>query len=130
MKEYLGLEDGPPIFKQDFTCPALLLDSLCLHPYRTITSLVDLPRSFRFNTTNLWPRPISLATTLGVSIDVLSYGYLDVSVHRVRLLTLCIQIKILHMQWVAPFGYPRIFGPSHLPMAFRSVARPSSPLHA
>ena len=25
--EYLALEDGPPIFRQDFTCPALL-DSL------------------------------------------------------------------------------------------------------
>ena len=23
-QEYLALEDGPPIFKQDFTCPALL----------------------------------------------------------------------------------------------------------
>src|SRR3546814_446757 len=23
--EYLALEDGPPIFRQDFTCPALLL---------------------------------------------------------------------------------------------------------
>lgn len=23
-KEYLALEDGPPIFKQDFSCPALL----------------------------------------------------------------------------------------------------------
>jgi hypothetical protein len=23
--EYLALEDGPPIFKQDFTCPALLI---------------------------------------------------------------------------------------------------------
>ena len=22
--EYLALEDGPPLFKQDFTCPALL----------------------------------------------------------------------------------------------------------
>ena len=27
--EYLALEDGPPIFRQDFTCPALLF----LHPY-------------------------------------------------------------------------------------------------
>ena len=26
--EYLALEDGPPIFRQDFTCPALLLASL------------------------------------------------------------------------------------------------------
>src|SRR5690606_16461215 len=24
-QEYLALEDGPPIFKQDFTCPALLV---------------------------------------------------------------------------------------------------------
>ena len=29
--------------------------------------------------------------------------------------------------WVAPFGYPRINASSRLPMAFRSVPRPSSP---
>ena len=28
--EYLALEDGPPIFRQDFTCPALLF--VCLVP--------------------------------------------------------------------------------------------------
>ena len=28
--EYLALEDGPPIFEQDFTCPALLLASSVL----------------------------------------------------------------------------------------------------
>ena len=32
-----------------------------------------------------WPGPRSLATTCGVSVDVLSSGYLDVSVPRVRL---------------------------------------------
>jgi hypothetical protein len=32
-----------------------------------------------------WPGPRSLATTSGVSVDVLSCGYLDVSVPRVRL---------------------------------------------
>ena len=26
--EYLALEDGPPIFRQDFTCPALLVPTL------------------------------------------------------------------------------------------------------
>ena len=31
---------------------------------------------------------------------------------------------------VSPFGYPRINGCSHLPAAFRSVPRPSSPLYA
>ena len=29
--EYLALEDGPPIFRQDFTCPALLVAILVLH---------------------------------------------------------------------------------------------------
>src|ERR1700756_680488 len=29
--------------------------------------------------------------------------------------------------WVSPFGYPRIKACSRLPMAFRSVPRPSSP---
>ena len=27
-KEYLALEDGPPIFSQDFSCPDLLVDML------------------------------------------------------------------------------------------------------
>ena len=30
MHEYLGLESGLPMFRQDFTCPALLKD-LCSH---------------------------------------------------------------------------------------------------
>jgi hypothetical protein len=30
--EYLALEDGPPIFRQDFTCPALLVASLVPPP--------------------------------------------------------------------------------------------------
>ena len=29
--EYLALEDGPPIFRQDFSCPALLFVSLVPH---------------------------------------------------------------------------------------------------
>ena len=29
--EYLALEDGPPIFRQDFSCPALLVARLVPH---------------------------------------------------------------------------------------------------
>ena len=29
--EYLALEDGPPMFRQDYTCPALLVASLVPH---------------------------------------------------------------------------------------------------
>ena len=44
-KEYLGLEGGPPIFRQDCTCPALLEDERSLDPYGT-----GHPLRFRFQT--------------------------------------------------------------------------------
>ena len=37
MYEYLGLEGGPPMFRQDFTCPALLEDATAFYPYGAIT---------------------------------------------------------------------------------------------
>ena len=74
--------------------------------------------------------PISLATTFGVSVDFLSSGYLDVSVRPVRFLNLWIQSRIPLARWVAPFGFPWIKDRSRLPMAFRRVPRPSSPLSA
>src|SRR5690348_15759809 len=36
-EEYLGLEGGPPIFGQDFTCPALLEDPCPGFPYGAVT---------------------------------------------------------------------------------------------
>ena len=55
-----------------------------------------------------WAGPLSLAATQGISVDFFSSGYLDVSVPRVCLYTLWIQIQILPKQWVSPFGNPRI----------------------
>ena len=86
--------------------------------------------SFQFLTIGHWPGPRSLATTNGVSVDVLSSGYLDVSVPRVRLLSLYIQDKIDLAVWVPPFGNPRIKAYWRLPEAYRSLSRPSSPLPA
>ena len=54
-----------------------------------------------------WPDPLSLATTYGVSLDVLSSGYLDVSVRRVCLVTLWIQVTMT--QW-AGFPHSEIHG--------------------
>ena len=42
----------------------------------------------------VWPLPISLATTLGISVDFSSSPYLDVSVREVPFLNLCIQLRI------------------------------------
>ena len=93
-------------------------------------TLARLSRRFRLSAMNHWPGPRSLATTSGVSVDVLSSGYLDVSVRRVRFADLWIQSAMTHKGRVSPFGDPRINGRSPLPTAYRSVLRPSSPLSA
>ena len=49
---------------------------------------VTLSKVFHLSHKSHWPGPRSLATTCGVSVDVLSCGYLDVSVPRVRFLSL------------------------------------------
>ena len=58
----------------------------------------------------VWAGPRSLAATDGITIVFFSCGYLDVSVPRVRLMQLCIHCMILehYLQWVSPFGNPRI----------------------
>lgn len=72
-KEYLAFEGGPPIFRQDFTCPALLDTSL----KASHTGLSPISPSFPAGSAHLSGSagPRSLATTSGVSVDFLSYGY-------------------------------------------------------
>ncbi len=75
----------------------------------------------------VWAVPRSLATTQGIT----------------RLFSLPAATKMFQFTafaslagypdasgWVAPFGHPRIDAPQQLPVAFRSLARPSSPLNA
>ena len=76
----------------------------------------------------VWPLPRSLATTDGISVDVSSSPYLDVSVQavpRVRLFDSTHAAGVL-LQRVSPFGNPRINGYLLLPEAYRSLSRPSS----
>ena len=51
----------------------------------------------------VWALPISLAATLGITVVFFSSGYLDVSVHRVPLHNLWIQLWI---HGVFPCGFP------------------------
>ena len=76
----------------------------------------------------VWPPPRSLATTSGISVDVFSSPYLDVSVQAVPFLHLfdSMQVTEVLLQWVSPFGNLRINGYLRLPEAYRSLSRPSS----
>jgi hypothetical protein len=63
------------MFRQDYTCPALLEDLSISTRTGLSPAVADLSKSFRFFSTNRWPDPLSLATTYGVSFDVLSSRY-------------------------------------------------------
>ena len=71
---------------------------------------------------SVWPLPRSLATTSGISVDVSSSPYLDVSVQAVPFLPLfdSRQDTGVLLQWVSPFGNPRIKVCLRLPEAYRS----------
>ena len=76
----------------------------------------------------VWPSPRSLATTSGISVDVFSSSYLDVSVQTVPPTYLFYSVcsSTVLPYWVAPFGYLRINVYLQLPEAYRSLSRPSS----
>ena len=89
------MEGGPPIFRQNFTCSALLEDPVGTLPIRGYHPLWhSFPAVSGCSHPNHWPGPRSLVTTNGVSVDVLSSGYLDISVYRVCFAILCIQIEM------------------------------------
>ena len=71
----------------------VLLTSVIHVTVRTPTVLLPL----------VWPPPLSLATTRGISVDFFSSGYLDVSVPRVPYVTLWIHVT-LHDS--SPCGFP------------------------
>ena len=72
------------MFKQDFSCPALLKDqneTLPIQGYHLLwLTFPDHSGCFQIGH---WPGPRSLVTTNGVSVDVLSSSYLDISVRWV-----------------------------------------------
>ena len=115
--------------------------SLSLFVYGTLTLFGVLSHTLRLNVSvpfavrtpsvflpKVWPPPRSLATTYGISVDVFSSPYLDVSVQAVPSVYLCFQYTVTGFaaRRVAPFGYPRIIGCFRLPAAFRRSLRPSS----
>ncbi len=97
--------DGPPGFRRNFTCSAVLrihsgenevLTTGLLPPMAGLSRPLHLPRSFvtpyrvslqpQEASLLVWAGPVSLAATQGIAFAFSSSGYLDVSVPRVCLL--------------------------------------------
>lgn len=62
----------------------------------------------------VWAVPGSLAATDGIDVSFCSCGYLDVSVLRVPS-----PFGVLRVQWVSPFGNPRVNAYLQLVLAYR-----------
>ena len=139
---------GPPCFPPDYSCPVVLWIPASrlrfrlrdFYPLRfgfpTVFDYLQL--RFRRSSTPVlrrvpvWPLSRSLAATKKIDLSFSSSGYLDVSVHRVPYVRLWIHLTstVLSHRRVPPFGYPWLYARLQLPMAFRSLPRPSSALGA
>ena len=111
-----------------FAYVTLTLFRWASHPIQLKCSLLNAVLTPRVLLPLVWPLPRSLATTDGISVDVFSSPYLDVSVQAVPPIHLWIQCMVtgLYSGRVSPFGYPRIDACFRLPVAFRRSLRPSS----
>ena len=123
-KEYLALRGGPRVFSQGSTCLDLLWIPPCqstfhlrgFHPLWpafpgcSVKSFGSIPRSEpRSARTPVWALPVSLAATPGIDVSFSSSGYLDVSVHRVPSVHLCIQCTVTEV-CSAGFPHSEIYG--------------------
>ena len=119
---------GSRLSAPSFGYGALTLSSRPSHAVLLASSDRDVcPQPRRINPP-VWPPPRSLATTCGISVDVFSSPYLDVSVQAVPHVHLFDSVHadtVLPCR-VAPFGNLRIIAYLQLPEAYRSLSRPSS----
>ena len=125
--EYLALEDGPPIFRQDFTCPALLFVSSVPHrsfhvrgyhplwpafPSCSVMSCAITDRLLRFRSPLL-----SESRLISLPLPTEMFQF-----RRFALLTLCIQMRVTLAGRVSPFGYLRIKARLPAPRSFSQAA--------
>ena len=97
---YLGLEGGPPDFLRRFLVSRSTLDTdrfvsavvrdyyalwirLSIRLFQQLSHSILQSITPQDRSLTVWPLPLSLATTHGISFDFFSWGYLDVSVHPV-----------------------------------------------
>ena len=125
--EYLALEDGPPIFRQDFTCPALLVASLVPHstfhvrgfhplrphfPERSVKSCAKSCRLLRVRSPLLAE---SRLISVPPATEMFQFTGLAPS-------TLYIQVAVTLAGRVSPFGHLRINARLPAPRSFSQVA--------
>ena len=78
-KEYLALEDGPPIFNQDFSCPDLLIGLVLVSSFNLqgfhLLRLTFPSHSIHLLASDIQALSLSLAATRDISVDFFSSRY-------------------------------------------------------
>ena len=118
------------MFRQDGSCPALLKDLCSGFPYGAVTrygppfQTLPVPKT---QATGL----VRFRSPLLTESRLMSFPPATEMFQFAGFASLTYQFSQGYPRgWVAPFGDPGINDRSHLPRAFRSVPRPSSPLSA
>jgi len=109
--EYLALEDGPPIFRQDFTCPALLVAPLVPHARFRIRGYhplwPDFPDRFA-NSRAKWCRLFRFRSPLLSESRLISLPLPNemFQFSRFAAPSLCIQLGLPLHTWLCSFALP------------------------
>ena len=132
--EYLALEDGPPMFRQDFTCPALLVANLVPHQGFRVRGYHPLwlhfpERSARDPAKSRWL--FRFRSPLLSESRLMSFPRATEMFQFTRFASHTYVFSMRYPEgWVSPFRNPRIKACLPLPEAYRCLPRPSSPLCA
>jgi hypothetical protein len=124
------LEGGPPIFRQDGSCPALLADPGSGFPYGAVTrsgppfQTLPVPKTKATGLFRVRSPLLTESRLMSVPPATEMFQFAGFASRTYQFST------GYPCGWVAPFGDPGITDRSHLPRACRSVPRPSSPLSA
>ena len=119
---------GSQLLASSFVYGILTLCDWPSHAIRLDFTILDVGPNPEELRPSVWPPPRSLATTSGISVDVFSSSYLDVSVQTVPF------VRLFYSPYddrgflcrVPPFGNLRVNAYLQLTAAYRSLSRPSS----
>lgn len=141
-QEYLGLERGRPGFMHSFTSHALLriplgLQDFAYGPITRCGAPFQVLRLVHPNPKRGPTTPGSKPPGLACSVVARRYWRNLIRFLFLRILRcfnspgwLPLRDNMGSPCWVAPFGHPGVVASVQLALAFRSLARPSSPLRA
>ena len=133
--EYLALEDGPPIFRQDFTCPALLV--ACPVPQSTffIRGYHPLWPDFPFRSDKSTAKSCRLFRFRSPLLSESRLMSFPRATEMFQFTRFALHAYVFSMQYLLRGGFPHseISGSKlicQLPEAYRRLSRPSSPVIA